>query len=141
MATTEFTEPSLLDRMELSKVSAHLRQLFRRSKAQRKRNSKRHSISGSKAQPVTRVSQASYTSAPRTPTGKLQKALIVARKGAYEIVDDYAIPELQNEDEVMIRSCAVGLNPIDWKSVSYNFCLPNFPWVCLHLTVRLDSYR
>jgi hypothetical protein len=22
------------------------------------------------------------------------------------------------------------LNPIDWKSVDWNFCLPAFPWVC-----------
>lgn len=29
----------------------------------------------------------------------------------------------------MIRNYAVGLNPIDWKSVDYNFCLPAFPWV------------
>ncbi|KAH8883614.1 GroES-like protein [Thozetella sp. PMI_491] len=29
----------------------------------------------------------------------------------------------------MIRSRYVGLNPIDWKSVDYNFCLPAFPWV------------
>jgi NADPH:quinone reductase-like Zn-dependent oxidoreductase len=29
----------------------------------------------------------------------------------------------------MIKPHAVGLNPIDWKSVSYNFCLPSFPWI------------
>ncbi|KAK2755567.1 hypothetical protein FQN54_006507 [Arachnomyces sp. PD_36] len=36
---------------------------------------------------------------------------------------------MENDDEVMIRNCAVGLNPIDWKSVDYNFCIPEFPWV------------
>ncbi|KAH8195816.1 hypothetical protein TruAng_010029 [Truncatella angustata] len=33
------------------------------------------------------------------------------------------------DDEIMIRSHFVGLNPIDWKSVDYNFCLPQFPHV------------
>lgn len=62
-------------------------------------------------------------------TPSVQQALIVARKGEYELRDSYQIPALQNDDEVMIRNCAVGLNPIDWKSVDYNFCLPEFPWV------------
>ncbi|KAJ9142932.1 Chaperonin 10-like protein [Pleurostoma richardsiae] len=34
-----------------------------------------------------------------------------------------------SEDEIMIKACYTGLNPIDWKSVDYNFCLPTFPWV------------
>lgn len=58
----------------------------------------------------------------------LQKALVVARKGQYEIRHDFPIPVL-GDTEVMIRSHYVGLNPIDWKSVDYNFCLPDFPWV------------
>lgn len=32
-------------------------------------------------------------------------------------------------NEVIIRTKAVGLNPIDWKSVDYNFCMPSFPWI------------
>ena len=61
---------------------------------------------------------------------KTQKALVVSRKGEYEIRPDFPIPAL-GDNEVMIRSHYVGLNPIDWKSVEYNFCLPEFPWVCL----------
>ncbi|OTA90375.1 hypothetical protein M434DRAFT_43596, partial [Hypoxylon sp. CO27-5] len=57
-----------------------------------------------------------------------QKALVVARKGEYEIRHDFPMPEV-GDDEIMIRSRYVGLNPIDWKSVDYNFCLPEFPWV------------
>lgn len=60
---------------------------------------------------------------------RVHKALVVSRKGEYEIRDDFPVPELLGEDEVMIRTVAVGLNPIDWKSVDYNFCLPVFPWV------------
>ncbi|XXH03324.1 hypothetical protein Hte_009722 [Hypoxylon texense] len=58
----------------------------------------------------------------------VQKALVVARKGEYEIRHDFPMPTV-GDDEVMIRSHYVGLNPIDWKSVDYNFCLPEFPWV------------
>jgi NADPH:quinone reductase-like Zn-dependent oxidoreductase len=32
-------------------------------------------------------------------------------------------------DEVILRNQAVGLNPIDWKSVAFNFCMPEFPWI------------
>jgi hypothetical protein len=56
-------------------------------------------------------------------------ALIVASKRQYEYREDFPFPHLQNEQEVIIRTEAVGLNPIDWKSVDYNFCLPEFPWI------------
>lgn len=64
-----------------------------------------------------------------TPTfSKNNRALIVASKRTYGIVEE-SFPEFKNENEVVIRSVAVGLNPIDWKSVDYNFCLPEFPWI------------
>lgn len=59
---------------------------------------------------------------------KVQSALVVPRKGEYEIQKDFPMPHV-DDNEVMIRTAAVGLNPIDWKSVDYNFCLPEFPWV------------
>ncbi|KAI2464210.1 GroES-like protein [Annulohypoxylon bovei var. microspora] len=59
---------------------------------------------------------------------RMQKALVVARKGEYEIRHDFPVP-IVGDDEIMIRGHYVGLNPIDWKSVDYNFCLPEFPWV------------
>jgi NADPH:quinone reductase-like Zn-dependent oxidoreductase len=31
--------------------------------------------------------------------------------------------------EVSIRTRAVGLNPIDWKTVAYQFCMPSLPWI------------
>ncbi|TVY90942.1 G patch domain-containing protein, partial [Lachnellula willkommii] len=37
--------------------------------------------------------------------------------------------KLAHEHEVVISNRATGLNPIDYKSVDYNFCLPEFPWV------------
>lgn len=58
---------------------------------------------------------------------KTNRALIVASKRQYDIVDE-PFPAY-NDDEVVISNYAVGLNPIDWKSVDYNFCLPEFPWI------------
>lgn len=34
-----------------------------------------------------------------------------------------------SDDEVIISNRTVGLNPIDWKSVDFNFCLPEYPWI------------
>lgn len=51
----------------------------------------------------------------------------MAAKKTYDIVDE-AFP-IYGADEIVISTKAVGLNPIDWKSVDYNFCLPSFPWI------------
>ncbi|KAF4627243.1 hypothetical protein G7Y89_g10908 [Cudoniella acicularis] len=59
---------------------------------------------------------------------KLNRALVVASKGTYTLVD-HPFPELAHDKEVIISNRATGLNPIDYKSVDYNFCLPEFPWV------------
>jgi hypothetical protein len=56
------------------------------------------------------------------------RALIVKAKGTYGFAE-HPFPELEHEREVVIRNHATGLNPIDFKSVDYNFCLPEFPWV------------
>ena len=76
-------------------------------------------------QDLTSKAQISITVFECQPT---QQALIVAGKGTYALVDDHPISALA-ENEVRIRNHAVGLNPIDWKSVDYNFCLPQFPWI------------
>lgn len=84
------------------------------------------------AAPFVEVMEVPGTPPPSYPsTPQCQRALIIARKGEYEIVDDFPHHGFENEDEVLIRGVVVGLNPIDWKSVSFNFCLPSFPWVCL----------
>ncbi|OCT44054.1 oxidoreductase, zinc-binding dehydrogenase family [Cladophialophora carrionii] len=66
---------------------------------------------------------------PLDSTPSVQRALVVAQTGVYELRDTHAVPELENDTEVLIQARAVGLNPIDWKSVAYNFCLPSFPWI------------
>ncbi|KAF7556445.1 hypothetical protein G7Z17_g1425 [Cylindrodendrum hubeiense] len=63
-----------------------------------------------------------------TTKPQIQKALVVARKGEYEVRDDFPVPSVAG-GEIMIRCDFAGLNPIDWKSVDYNFCIVAFPWV------------
>jgi hypothetical protein len=66
--------------------------------------------------------------APQKPL-KSNRALTVIAKHTYALIGDHPFPSLETDDEVIISTRAVGLNPIDWKSVDYNFCLPAFPWV------------
>jgi hypothetical protein len=56
------------------------------------------------------------------------RVLVVASKGTYGFADE-PFPEFAHDKEVIISNRATGLNPIDYKSVDYNFCLPEFPWV------------
>ncbi|OAK94763.1 GroES-like protein [Phaeosphaeriaceae sp. SRC1lsM3a] len=58
-----------------------------------------------------------------------QRALLVVDQGSYELSDTHPVPRLESSTEVIIATHTVGLNPIDWKSVAYNFCLPAFPWI------------
>jgi NADPH:quinone reductase-like Zn-dependent oxidoreductase len=32
-------------------------------------------------------------------------------------------------NEILLRTKAIGLNPIDWKTVEYRFCMPSLPWI------------
>jgi hypothetical protein len=119
--------------MDFNKVCNRVRRRCRFSKSRDTRSAEGFTVESIVAQKADSVVQTSETSCGPpaiTQSLRVQKALVVARKGAYEIRDDYIIPDLKNENEIMIRNHAVGLNPIDWKSVSYNFCLPEFPWVC-----------
>lgn len=65
-------------------------------------------------------------------TETVQTALVVETADScrsYRICDNFPIPHV-GDNEVLIRTEFVGLNPIDWKSVAFNFCLPSSPWVC-----------
>ena len=68
------------------------------------------------------------TSTVETAASGKQKALLVVSKGVYQVSDALDIPEV-GDHEVLIKTCAVGLNPIDYKSVDYNLCMPQFPWI------------
>ena len=41
--------------------------------------------------------------------------LLYEPKQDYRIVDDYPVPGLR-DDEVLVKTKAIGLNPIDWKA-------------------------
>ena len=46
-----------------------------------------------------------------------QNALLLrAIRQPYEIANDHAVPEIQNDTELLVKVTAAGLNPIDWKS-------------------------
>ncbi|KAF2815376.1 GroES-like protein, partial [Mytilinidion resinicola] len=51
-------------------------------------------------------------------------------KTPYTLTPDYPIPVPQNDDEILIRTQVIGLNPIDWKAPDYNFGIPSLPHIC-----------
>jgi hypothetical protein len=52
------------------------------------------------------------------PLPKTQKALILhGLRQPYTITNVHAVPPTFNTNELVIKICAIGLNPIDWKSV------------------------
>ncbi|KAK4908254.1 hypothetical protein LTR49_022809 [Elasticomyces elasticus] len=57
------------------------------------------------------------------------RALCVVAKHTYELTSDIPYPSINTPDEIMIRTVSTSLNPIDYKSVDYNFCMPSFPWI------------
>jgi len=60
---------------------------------------------------------------------RYNRALAVVGKKEHAVLETYPYPILHHEKELIISTRAVGLNPIDWKSVDYNFCLPELPWI------------
>ncbi|KAK6064974.1 zinc-binding dehydrogenase [Seiridium cupressi] len=106
-----------------------VRSLLRKIRANPTKHPRRPSeIIASNGKESSTTSEGSITSSAVEIIPQVQKALVVADKGKYEIRHDFPMP-IVHDDEVMIRGHYVGLNPIDWKSVDYNFCLPEFPWV------------
>ncbi|POS71321.1 oxidoreductase [Diaporthe helianthi] len=47
----------------------------------------------------------------------------------YELVKHYPTPELQTGSEVLVKTRAIGLNPIDWKAPDFNFAIPTLPYI------------
>lgn len=46
-----------------------------------------------------------------------QSALLLhAIRQPYKVAIDYAVPEVKNDTELLVKVTAAGLNPIDWKS-------------------------
>lgn len=63
-------------------------------------------------------------------TPKTQRALLLhAARQPYQLTEEYAVPELQGEHEVLVKTQAIGLNPIDWKAPDFNFAIPELPYI------------
>ncbi|KAH6638787.1 chaperonin 10-like protein [Boeremia exigua] len=59
-----------------------------------------------------------------------QSALLLhAIRQPYEVAIDHAVPEVQDDTELLVKVTAAGLNPIDWKSPDFNFGVPVFPFI------------
>ncbi|KZT41733.1 oxidoreductase [Sistotremastrum suecicum HHB10207 ss-3] len=61
------------------------------------------------------------------PTETQDVLLLRAPRQPYEFVENWPRPQIESENEVLIRIKAIGLNPVDWKSADYNFALPTLP--------------
>lgn len=55
------------------------------------------------------------------------QALLVNQDYQYEL-SETSHPHL-GPHEILLRTKAIGLNPIDWKTVAYKFCMPTLPWI------------
>lgn len=61
---------------------------------------------------------------------KHQKALVLhGLRQPFSLSEEYKVPERKSSDELVVRVHAIGLNPIDWKSVDYGFGIPVLPYV------------
>lgn len=59
-----------------------------------------------------------------------QDVLLIHGPGQdYKLTQNHGIPELRNDNEILVKVMAVGLNPIDWKGPDFNFGLPSLPWI------------
>ncbi|RMZ74923.1 hypothetical protein DV738_g5678, partial [Chaetothyriales sp. CBS 135597] len=65
---------------------------------------------------------------PRKPQ-KQQQLLVVEVKQPLHLKDDASIPASNTDHEVLVRIEYVGLNPIDWKSVTFGWGLPSLPCI------------
>ena len=64
----------------------------------------------------------------KVPTN--QAVLLLRKpKSQYILSSTHDIPELQGEQELLIRIRTIGLNPIDWKAPDYGFGIPALPHI------------
>jgi NADPH:quinone reductase-like Zn-dependent oxidoreductase len=47
----------------------------------------------------------------------------------YTLERAHEIPELRGDDEILVQTLAIGLNPVDWKGADYGFSQPSYPWI------------
>ncbi|KAL7902002.1 GroES-like protein [Trichoderma sp. TUCIM 5745] len=61
---------------------------------------------------------------------KAQTVLLLhGPRQAYQITNNYDVPLLAEDDETLIQTYTIGLNPIDWKAPDYNFGIATLPYI------------
>ncbi|KAL2150451.1 hypothetical protein VTH82DRAFT_7014 [Thermothelomyces myriococcoides] len=55
--------------------------------------------------------------------------LLHAARQPYELTENYSVPDLRNDSEVLVQTRAIGLNPVDWKAPDFNFAIPELPYI------------
>ncbi|RFU74270.1 alcohol dehydrogenase -like domain-containing [Trichoderma arundinaceum] len=61
---------------------------------------------------------------------KAQTVLLLhGPRQAYQITNDYDVPLLVEDDETLVKTHTIGLNPIDWKAPDYNFGIASLPYI------------
>ncbi|KAH6609296.1 alcohol dehydrogenase -like domain-containing [Trichoderma cornu-damae] len=55
--------------------------------------------------------------------------LLHGPRQAYQITSGYDVPALFEDDETLIKTHTIGLNPIDWKAPDYNFGIATLPYI------------
>lgn len=103
--------------------------LFRKfSSRVNKRRSKAPVIRSTSISTAVVDAASAMASSPAVP--ETQSVLLLhAPKQPYTLVENYPVPSLKNEDEVLVKTCTIGLNPIDWKAPDYNFAIPELPYL------------
>ena len=71
----------------------------------------------------------SSTNLPKPASIENSKASVLhSRNGPYTLVKNWPRPRISSK-ELLIRNRAIGLNPVDWKCVTYGFGIHAIPWI------------
>lgn len=93
-----------------------------------KRKSKAPTVRSASVSTAVVDAASAMASSPAVPETQ-SVLLLYAPKQPYNLVENYPVPNLKNGDEVLVRTRAIGLNPIDWKAPDYNFAIPELPYL------------
>lgn len=62
------------------------------------------------------------------PAQKSKAVILRSKKGPYILVHNIPRPQVSPK-EILIKNRSIGLNPIDWKCVTYGFGVHELPWI------------
>ena len=69
------------------------------------------------AEPQSIRQQAQQPGQPEYDVPEIQTVLLLrAPRQSYQLSHDHPVPRVQGDSELLVKSRAIGLNPIDWKS-------------------------